>query len=210
LSFAVQDVVPDEESPDAKMQTLLKVRKELSQDNSRFRPKLEEHARSVEAVLRAARSVGHVSIVTMGTEPWFMHSGMTFFPGVDIAALLHELGITTYYATLPDRVPEGVDVKVAAKRTVMAESLIKHFGIGVVRWNVLSVGDQPEERDALKLCCRDCPHRWRRKPICKTLTVPAEPMLEDMVDCLRRLSSGISRLVLHEKDADWNLDTSGL
>lgn len=204
LAFAVNHIELEEPIPsDPKMQVILKTRNDLSQPTSRFCADLKEHARAVEALLRNSRSLGRVSIVTMGSPPWFEHSAV-FFPGLDLPALLQELDISVHFAVIPEVIPPGVDIKVAAKRASITECLIRHYGIGNVRWNVLSVGDQPEEREALKLCCRACPHRLRLKPICKSYTVEPEPMLKDMTASLHRLALLMKQFVTHDKDADWD------
>lgn len=208
LAFGVQGEELEAPIPnDPKMQVILKTTQELSRPTSKFCADLQEHARTVEALLRNSRSIGHVSIVTMGSQPWFENSAV-FFPGLDVPGLLDELGISVHFAVIPDVVPDGMDLKVAAKRAAITECLIKHYGIGTVRWNVLSVGDQPEEREALKLCCRACPHRLRRKPICKSFTVEAEPMLKDMTANLKRMHPIMAQLVAHDKDNDWDFKTT--
>jgi len=192
---------------DPKLITVLKAKKDLASPDSKFRAQLQAHSRIVEAVLRTARSLGQVRIVTLGSQPWFEYSAV-FFAGLDIPALLKELDIEVYFATYPQNLPEGMNVKVAAKTNVMAECLTKHYGIASVRWNTFSIGDQPEERDALKLCCESCPHRRKKRPICKSLLLDTEPMLQDLTDSLERLAPALPRLVSHDRDADWTLDTA--
>lgn len=207
LSCGLNHVELERVPNDAKLATVQKTKKELAMPTSQFRAPLEAHARAVEALLRAARSVSQVSVVTLGSQLWFENCSV-FFPGLDVPALFRELGIQVYFAEIPAEVPAGTDCKVAAKRISMAECLIKHYGIACTRWNVLSVGDQPEECEALKLCCRECPHRRRSCPVCKTLTVEAQPMLQEMTDSLERLIPVFPRLVLHDRDADWTLSTA--
>lgn len=192
---------------DPKMCTVLKAKKDLALPDSKYRAQLSAHSRCVEMLLRTARTLGQVKIVTLGSQPWFEHSAV-FFYGLDIPALLTELGITVYFATMPGYVPTGMNTKVAAKRMVMAEALVTHYGSGLVRWHAFSIGDQPEESEALKLCCRDCPHRWRRRPLCKTLTLTAEPLVEDLTQSLERLTPALRRLVVHDRDVDWTLSSA--
>jgi len=207
MSRELNHVRLDEPVPDMKLETILKTRKDLASKNSKFRSRLQAHSSAVESLLRVARSLGRVHIVTLGSQPWFEHSAV-FFAGLDVPALLRELDIEVFFAVVPSRIPEGMSVKLAAKRLVMAEAIVKTYGVGLARWDVLSVGDQPEEADALKLCCQDCPHRSRRRPLCKTLTLPVEPSLEDLSANLVRLSQELPRLVAHDRDADWTLKSA--
>lgn len=192
---------------DPKLETVLKTRKDLASRNSKLRSRLKAHACAVESLLRVARSLGRVHIVTLGSQPWFEHSAV-FFAGLDVPALLRELDIEVYFAVVPGHVPAGMSIKLAAKKLVMAEAISKTYGVEAARWDVLSVGDQPEEADALKLCCRDYPHRRQRRPLCKTLTLPVEPIMEDLTANLVRLSEELPRLVAHDRDIDWTLETA--
>ncbi|CAE8675905.1 unnamed protein product, partial [Polarella glacialis] len=72
---------------------------------STFYAALEAHARHVEAILRAAKKLGHVDIVTAGNKPWFELSAQ-YLRGVNVSALLKELDIVVYYAVIPNIVPE--------------------------------------------------------------------------------------------------------
>lgn len=197
---------------DPKLLTILRARKDLADPASKFRAHLMAHARCVEALLREARSLGHVRIVTLGSQPWFECSAV-FFACLDIPALFKELDIEVYFATVPTDIPEGMNIKVEAKRIAMAECLTKHYGtnpVSGIRWNTFSVGDQPEEGEALKLCCESCPNRRWRQPLCKTLTLPVEPMLRDLTARLQRLTVALPHLVLHDRNAEWTLNSAGL
>lgn len=60
---------------------------------------LVAHAKLVSFVLRAARSVARVAIVTLAMRPWVHTSAERFLPGLDLPSLLQELGVTVHYAT---------------------------------------------------------------------------------------------------------------
>jgi len=192
---------------DPKLATVLKAQKDLSDPNSKFRTELRAHALAVEALMRTARTLGHVSIVTLGSESWFKYSAV-FFCGLDIPALLTELDIQVYFATVPQHVPQGMNIRVAAKRVVMAQALMDTYGRDTIRWSAFSIGDQPEESEALRLCCKECPHHRKLRPLCKTLTVPAEPLLEDLTENLSRLTGALPRLISHDRDVDWTLNAA--
>lgn len=58
---------------------------------------LAEHAKVIRFVLRTARSLANVGIVTLAKEPWVVDSGK-YLPGLDLEHLLEELDIPVYYA----------------------------------------------------------------------------------------------------------------
>ncbi|CAK0833388.1 unnamed protein product [Prorocentrum cordatum] len=59
---------------------------------------LTAHAHLVGFVLRTARRIARVAIVTNSMSPWVLSSGQRFLPGLDVEALLKELEIPVYYA----------------------------------------------------------------------------------------------------------------
>jgi hypothetical protein len=59
---------------------------------------LSAHAHLVGFVLRTARRIARVAIVTNSMSPWVLSSGQRFLPGLDVEALLGELEIPVYYA----------------------------------------------------------------------------------------------------------------
>jgi len=66
--------------------------------DSEFYQTFARHARMVEFVLRSARQIGHVAIVTLAQCPWVLTSADRFLPNLDLSALLQELQIDVYYA----------------------------------------------------------------------------------------------------------------
>merc|ERR1719263_845119 len=116
---------------------------------------LHRHTGEVEAVLRGACKVARVNIVTQGTEPWvkqtmeYMSAG-----GIDMEALLEELGIAVYYANLKEivqssaamRATTAAELCIAAKKIVMTTILREHFGDSPkVQWHAVSIGDSTVE-----------------------------------------------------------------
>lgn len=192
---------------DQRLALLKKAQKDLLLLDSKFRVRLEAHARAVEGVLRAAKAVSDVSVVTLGSQSWFEHSAI-LLPGLDVPALLQELDVEVYFAIQHlaplSLAPLGAnDIKVEAKKLAISESLSKHYGDRPLRWNVLSVGDQLEEHDALKRCCLEKSLRSLALPVCKTLKLPATPMLKDLTETLELLTPVFSRIVRHDMDEDW-------
>merc|ERR1719469_1334504 len=121
------------------------------------REDLRRHARLVECVLRAARLVARVSIVTLSGRPWVTQSAARRLPGLDFPALLSELGIDIFYAH-----EEGAHCPAAValqdwkelKRWSMARCLDEHRVSGTFavefKLSVLSIGDAVIEQLALK------------------------------------------------------------
>lgn len=66
--------------------------------SSPFYKPLAELAHLVEYVLRAARALARVAIVTLSMSPWVPFSAIRYLPGLDIEELLLELDIPVYYS----------------------------------------------------------------------------------------------------------------
>ena len=67
---------------------------------ARSRPveaQLREHARQVEEMLRAARRLGPVAVVTLARPNWLAATAEVCLPGLNITSLLNELEIQVYY-----------------------------------------------------------------------------------------------------------------
>jgi len=67
-------------------------------ESSPYYEELAHHAHIVDFVLRTARRAARVAIVTNSMSPWVIASASRYMPGVNIEALLQELGIPVYYA----------------------------------------------------------------------------------------------------------------
>jgi len=66
--------------------------------SSVFYEDLAAHAHLVGFVLRVARRSARVALVTNSMSPWVVASATRYLPGLDMEALLSELGIPVYYA----------------------------------------------------------------------------------------------------------------
>mmetsp|Transcript_82984 Transcript_82984/g.231550 ORF Transcript_82984/g.231550 Transcript_82984/m.231550 type:complete len:487 (+) Transcript_82984:55-1515(+) len=86
-SFVVQMVIPSMGKHD----------EFLSKDSPHYEA-LAHHAHVVDFVLRAARKVARVAIVTLSMSPWVEASTERYLPGLNIASLLYELDIQVYYS----------------------------------------------------------------------------------------------------------------
>eukprot|EP00440_Ansanella_granifera_P069244 gb/GFBE01075121.1/.p1 GENE.gb/GFBE01075121.1/~~gb/GFBE01075121.1/.p1 ORF type:complete len:568 (+),score=86.62 gb/GFBE01075121.1/:1-1704(+) len=173
---------------------------ELAKIEQAHAPELAEHVVAVEQLLRAARSVARVAIVTLATPDFWKRSAETFLDGLNVKDLFPELGIKVYYAT---RQPRSSDIKpeTVAKKKAMAKCL-GHLYPAVsargVRWNVLSIGDSAIEQEALKQLLSD----RSSSPLCKTLKFTTEPSLEQLTRQVQAVTPHLPEMVAHMKDFD--------
>jgi len=177
---------------------------------------LRKHAQNVESVLRAARAVACVSIVTLSKRPWVMQSAERWLLGLDFPALKEELGITIYYANehtgRPDVPPSCLAQDYTAwKRNAMAKCLTDWYATGVLgkaRLNVTSIGDGLFEQQALK----DLLKAWgqtgllAQTPLCKTLKLMDHPTLSQLSDELVRLTPSLQCMAHQDKPFDLCID----
>merc|ERR1712224_363819 len=157
-------------------------------------------------LLKAARKVGTVHILTQADMLW-VNQSMTSLKvgGIDIQEVFRDLEIKFHYADLEKaketRLPSGVDVLTMAKMIPMQKILKARFGDDTKSvWNVLSIGDRPTELLALKELCKDHAKKVWRRPICKTVKLKEEPMLEDLSETCELLTKHIARLAASESD----------
>lgn len=177
---------------------------------------LRRHAQNVERVLKAARAVACVSIVTLSKRPWVMQSAERWLLGLDFPALVRELDITIYYANehtgRPDVPPACLAQDYTAwKRNAMAKCLTDWYATGALgkaRLNVTSIGDGLFEQQALK----DLLKAWgqtgllAQSPLCKTLKLMDHPTLSQLSDQLQRLSPGLECMAHQDKPFDLCID----
>lgn len=169
---------------------------------------LREHAMTVEAVIRTAASLARVAIVTLATAAWF-HKSMMYFPGVDMAGLLSELGIVTHYATVPSTTVAKQSPFVLAKKVCMATILQQFYGKSAFgpRWNVISIGDKDVEARALEALIKESWHH-RLRPLCKTVKLRENPDVFELTDQLKELLPLLPSMVTGSKDFHRNLGRS--
>jgi len=164
---------------------------------------LESHAKLVERVLRAARAVGKVSIVTLSKNSWVFKSAERFLPGVDFPALFDELEITIHYAQEEEKNCPGALMAedwVGLKRSSMQGCLNAWSEKGAFasapRPTVISIGDSDAEQQALKTLIHP------RRPLCKTVKFMDEPTLDELGRELIELPSLLESMVTARKDFD--------
>lgn len=187
---------------------------------SMFSAVLAAHTKAVRDVLQAAAKSGQVAIVTMGARPWVYTSAQRWLPDLHLPELLCELGIQVFYArehlkgSLLRRVlaesDEGVNHNpgTVAKRAAMSKCLRKLYKGSSLPWNVLSIGDSPDEHDALtELLWSN--NRKRASPLCKTVKLTSDPTVAQLTSQLELLSTWLPSMVAHGHDFDLNLQELG-
>lgn len=165
---------------------------------------LEAHAALVQTVLRAARAVGRVSIVTLSKNSWVLKSAEKYLPNLDMPGLIKELGITIYYAQEEEQHCPGAlaaeDWR-ALKRLSMMRCLDEWHAEGVLasesKLSVVSIGDSDAEQEALKAVIAA---RAVDRPICKTVKLMDEPSLDELSRELQVLPMWFDRMAIGKSD----------
>jgi hypothetical protein len=171
------------------------------------REELREHAAAVEQILRAARSVAQLGIVTLAKREWFNSSSRRLFPDLDIAALFAELGIFVHCAVVTrrcyDTERDSMQPCILAKKKSMSKCLQQLYRGNQDRWNVTSVGDSKIEQNALHLLLTD----HARSSVCKTVKFTPDPTLQTLTSQLESLTPHIPRIASYPRDFDWTSTT---
>jgi len=171
-----------------------------------------KHARAIESVVRAARQVADVAIVTLAKRPWVTSSAARFLPSLNINEFLQELNIPVYYANehvpasarYPQVKEEEMDIHVIAKCKAMSRFMNKVCKKGGVVSHIMSIGDSHAEAEALKELV------WSRldNSNATTIRLLKTPSLEELTDELELLAEACLPLVCREGDADFRMDSS--
>jgi len=171
------------------------------------REELRQHSAAVEAILRTARSVARVGVVTLAKREWLNASFKRLFPDLDVEALFEELGIQVYCAVLnrSARNSSPTQAPILAKKKAMSKCLqnLYRSRSSQLRWNVTSVGDSSIEQHALKELLKEN----SRGTVCKTVKFAADPTLQQLTCQLETLTPHIPRIVSYPKDFDWTSTT---
>lgn len=185
---------------------------------------MEEHARLVEAALRAAAAVAHVSILTLATQQWLQRSAASYLPALALARIVEELDVTVYFAQdelarCPGALERGLagdlNAWVALKRSAMERCLrdwsakgVLGLGVGSAccRKSVTSVGDGEFERRALRLLFREkelsASEAEHGRPLCNTVKLIDVPSAADLGSQLRHLPALIRHIAACDADFD--------
>jgi len=165
------------------------------------------HAQFVESLLRTARQVANVAIVTLSDVSWVKDSAKRYLPGLRIHDLLKELNIPVYYAV--EHIPvtthfvetEEVDLHVIAKRNAMNKFIQRVCRKKGAVSNVVSIGDSYAEAEALK----EIAWSTLENSHCTTIRLLDTPSLEDLSDQIEHLIEALPQLVYRADDADFHM-----
>lgn len=162
----------------------------------------------VERTLRAAQAVGHVSIVTLSKNSWVPRSAEKYLRGLDMPALIKELGITIYYAQDFEKKCPGATAAEdwgALKRAAMARCLddwrLSEFSLAdpEPELSVISIGDSDAEQKALKTLLEV---QTIDRALCKTVKLMDDPTLDELSRQLEVLHSWFGRMAGATKNFD--------
>jgi len=175
-------------------------------DISSYSDVLHKQAGIMEECLRAAKALGTVDIVTLANPQWLEQSCKWLqCGGVDLKRLFDELQIQVHYAQIPrpEAVPSGTDVAVHAKKVCMTRIMDKYYGTNMqAHIHAMSIGDQAAEATALKEVLKDRQKKAWKRPLCKVLRLPEEPMLEDLGKSVQQVTKNLPSLVNRQDDFD--------
>lgn len=170
---------------------------------------LRTFADDVASLLRKARSVARVAIVTLAQRPWAEQSARIYLPGLNFDDLIAELDIPLYYARECVRKQEvrldeeGVNMFVIAKRNAMVKCLSKmRKKVGVEQTNIVAIGDSIVEHEAIK----EVVWSWEGHHLCKSVLLLDKPPVEILRNEIQVLCSGIEKMVAYTDDFDFNME----
>jgi hypothetical protein len=166
-----------------------------------YRPLLRELMEVAEASLSAAERAGKVVIVTNAETGWIELSCKRWLP--DLLPVLDRFDIISARSTWE---PTGLKQPVQWKSKEFEKVISKFYTQRLHQsWkNVLSIGDSPHERDALRTATRGGLHTDRRKKRCRTKTIKfkVRPTAEELVQELCTLAESMEYLVCHDDHLD--------
>lgn len=176
---------------------------------SMFVEPLALFAKVVEKLLRKAREVARVAIVTLAQRPWVETSARTYLPDLHLGDLLVELEIPIYYAreyvkkaqVRPEE--EGINMLVVAKRNAMVKCLGRlRKKYGREASNIIAIGDSVFEHEALKEVV------WARDGhnLCKSVLLMDKPPVEMLSNELKLLCSSIGKMTRFQDDFYFNME----
>jgi len=145
-----------------------------------------------------------------------MKSAERFLPGLDLPALVDELGINIYYAREESsRCPGALEAEdwCMLKRTSMARALDECRSSGAFdssqRLSVISIGDSEIELDALQGLIAASAGILDEKPLCKVIKLMDRPTAAILSSQLQALLRWLEGIALHEHDLEWRISHPG-
>jgi len=190
-------------------------------NDPRYKKPLNELSEVVAHVLRLASEYGQIVIITNAQVNWVETSAKNFMPSV--YPLLTELNCSIVYARakfemdLDGNSPKkkksfGYDYNANApqqwKDNAFFGELSKFYSrYDYQSWkNVISIGDQACERDAVRMAKKNRPDGVKKKRSrVKTLKLLEEPSIEDLTAQLQVVQQWLQGIVMYDGDIDVDL-----
>jgi len=176
-----------------------------------FLESMAKHVESVKELLRTARKVARVAIVTLAARPWIDSMASKYWHDFDFEEFLSELDIPVFYAREHISKAEkskgdegGVNLYVVAKRNAMCKCLKRlRKKTGRMANNIISFGDSNIEHEALRelVWCMDS------GIFAKSVLFSYEPTMGTLTDELRVLTPVIGRMVAIQDDFELNMES---
>jgi len=170
---------------------------------------LAEYAQVVVELLRKARAVGRIAIVTLAQRPWVEQSARIYLPSLGYDELIAELDIPVYFArefVKKQQVrldEEGVNMFVVAKRNAMVKCINKQRKkVGCEPKNIVAIGDSIIEHEAIK----EVVWSFEGHHLCKSVLLLDKPPIEILSNELKVLCSGIQKMVAYHDDFEFNME----
>jgi hypothetical protein len=172
-------------------------------------PALTAHSKLVHDLLRRARRVGRVAIVTLGKRPWVQVTCERYLLGVDWKTVFQELGIVVVYAqeVLNKGGRQyvtregGVNLWIASKTIAMAKALKRLKVADSGPLNVVGVGDSVIEVEAAEEVVWRRSYKQGEACWCKTLQLKDEPAtIEELSSQLEETLKWYDNMVRYPRD----------
>mmetsp|Transcript_62012 Transcript_62012/g.145461 ORF Transcript_62012/g.145461 Transcript_62012/m.145461 type:complete len:422 (+) Transcript_62012:90-1355(+) len=210
-SFLQQVVLPC--LPHVAGQELPQIRKE-----NPFYEELSGIAKLIEEVLRSAKKLASVAIITLARRPWLNDVAEACLPGLNLPSLLTELQIPVLYAR--EHVPMAVanqgspGAYIRAKRDAMRSCVKQLFGNTANVKGFISIGDSEIEHCALQQLVGSIGANSMMQtpasgmPHCKIVRFSLQPTIPQLQQQVSQLRSSLCDLVSHQ--GNLNVEISSL
>ncbi|CAJ1389983.1 unnamed protein product [Effrenium voratum] len=183
------------------------------EDMPRIRPEspffhdLSSIAKLVESILRSARKLSSVAIVTLARRPWLDEVSQACLPGLNLSKLLAELQIPVFYAR--EHVPLAVanlaspGAFIRAKRDAMRSCVKQIFGNTENVRSFMSIGDADIEHSALQQLVGSIGVSSMMQspalglPYCKLVRFSLQPSIPELQTQLTNLLATLRGLTSH-------------
>uniref|UniRef100_A0A7S1PXM6 Uncharacterized protein n=1 Tax=Alexandrium catenella TaxID=2925 RepID=A0A7S1PXM6_ALECA len=157
---------------------------------------LKQLERVVEAVLRAALTLGETLIVTNGNKTWVQDSMARFLPG--LTPLLDQIAVLSARASYENLYPgDPIAWKRLAFKELLACRRLRKEPSNLLRGdvNLIAIGDSPAEIEA----ARSAVGVLGGPSLVKTVKLKETPSVNELVGQLRRIALDLNSIVQEER-----------